>query len=171
MAAPSPDRRQQHDTDEPHPIEVSASPTQLSTRTHELLGYYTARTPVAVSSRPLERRRLVTHPQRIQLRRTRGSRKPTGAIVVARPTKFGNPFTVADALAAGYEGTPTQLRALCTDEFREWLRDPDGVWSHDKARAQWILDHLGDLRGHDLACWCPLDEPCHADVLLEIANP
>lgn len=27
-----------------------------------------------------------------------------------------------------------------------------------------------DLRGHDLACWCPLDKPCHADVLLELAN-
>jgi hypothetical protein len=26
------------------------------------------------------------------------------------------------------------------------------------------------LRGKDLACWCPLDQPCHADVLLEIAN-
>ena len=26
------------------------------------------------------------------------------------------------------------------------------------------------LRGRDLACWCPLDEPCHADVLLAVAN-
>jgi hypothetical protein len=32
----------------------------------------------------------------------------------------------------------------------------------DRARAE--------LRGHDLACWCPLDQPCHADVLLELAN-
>jgi len=30
--------------------------------------------------------------------------------------------------------------------------------------------YLGELRGHDLACWCPLDQPCHADVLLELAN-
>ena len=28
-----------------------------------------------------------------------------------------------------------------------------------------------ELAGKDLACWCPLDQPCHADVLLEIANP
>jgi hypothetical protein len=28
-----------------------------------------------------------------------------------------------------------------------------------------------DLTGRDLACWCPLDRPCHADVLLELANP
>ncbi len=26
------------------------------------------------------------------------------------------------------------------------------------------------LHGHDLACWCPLDQLCHADVLLELAN-
>jgi len=26
------------------------------------------------------------------------------------------------------------------------------------------------LRGKNLACYCPLDQPCHADVLLEIAN-
>jgi hypothetical protein len=31
-------------------------------------------------------------------------------------------------------------------------------------------DALAELRGHDLACWCPLDRPCHADVLLELAN-
>ena len=33
-----------------------------------------------------------------------------------------------------------------------------------------LLARLPELRGHDLACWCPLDGPCHADVLLELAN-
>ena len=28
-----------------------------------------------------------------------------------------------------------------------------------------------DLAGRDLACWCPLDQSCHADLLLELANP
>lgn len=27
-----------------------------------------------------------------------------------------------------------------------------------------------ELRGKDLACWCKPGAPCHADVLLEIAN-
>ncbi len=31
-------------------------------------------------------------------------------------------------------------------------------------------DDFYQLRGKDLACWCPLDQPCHADVLLELAN-
>jgi len=34
-----------------------------------------------------------------------------------------------------------------------------------------LRNMLPELRGKDLACWCPLDKPCHADVLLEIANP
>jgi len=34
-------------------------------------------------------------------------------------------------------------------------------------RREW---YVGELRGHDLACWCPLDQPCHGDVLLELAN-
>lgn len=33
-----------------------------------------------------------------------------------------------------------------------------------------VVFDLSELRGKDLACWCPLDQPCHADVLLEIAN-
>ena len=112
----------------------------------------------------------MTHPQRIQLHRTKGWRKPEGAIVVYRPSKWGNPFTFADARGAGYEGTPAQLRAMCVDEFRAWLRDPERVWSDGAVRAEWILGHLDELRGHDLACWCPPDQPCHADVLLEMAN-
>lgn len=41
----------------------------------------------------------------------------------------------------------------------------------------WLLRRLAkgdldiaELRGKDLACFCPLDKPCHADVLIEIAN-
>lgn len=31
-------------------------------------------------------------------------------------------------------------------------------------------DLLDGLRGKNLACWCDLDQPCHADVLIELAN-
>lgn len=107
-------------------------------------------------------------PKRIQLKRTKGWRKPDGAIVVARPTKWGNPFTIAGAREAEYEGTDAQLRALCVEGFRGWL-DGDPYWQGNGGRQD-ILSSLGELRGHDLACWCPLDQPCHADVLLELAN-
>ncbi len=87
----------------------------------------------------------MTHPRRIQLQRRKGWRKPAGTVVVSRPTRWGNPFPVT-------EGN----RAAAVESYRCWLPTSG-------------LD-LTPLRGKDLACWCPPDQPCHADVLLEIAN-
>ena len=128
-------------------------------------------------------------PQRIQLRRTKGWRKPEGAIIVSRPSRWGNPFKVGmvvnrvalhplrAAAPVIIEITVTSA-AAAVDYYRQWL---DGrhllVGGHDLAPAPPAVDELrAELRGHDLACWCPLvDEhgqrvPCHADVLLELAN-
>lgn len=113
-------------------------------------------------------------PKRIQLKRTKGWRKPAGAVVVARPTRWGNPFTVA-----GYrehmdaQATDEQARAACVDAFRDWLRGD--TWAAgsgpewEQRRAEYLAS-IWTLRHRDLACWCPLDQPCHADVLLDIAN-
>ena len=109
-------------------------------------------------------------PQRIQLRRTTGWRKPKNAIVVARPSRWGNPFTIQGAREAEYQGTDGELRAMCAGAFRQFLADRY-YWPHGEPIRAHILSHLHHLRGHDLACWCPLDQPCHADVLLELANP
>lgn len=95
-------------------------------------------------------------PQRIQRKRTRGWKMPEGAIYVGRPTKFGNPFKLK-------EGPHDLLDALLVVvNFEEFLASDDG---RDLAEAAKV-----ELRGHDLCCWCRLDEPCHADVLLRIAN-
>lgn len=111
-------------------------------------------------------------PQRIQRKRTKGWRMPEGAIYVGRPTKWGNPFTVDGAIECGYADTQFEARSLCVTAFDLCLRVGDSsCWwfvgmdsypHHDLIRAE--------LAGKDLACWCPLDQPCHADVLLEIAN-
>ena len=108
-------------------------------------------------------------PKRIQLRRTRGWRMPENAAKVDRSTKWGNPFTIHGALEAGYNGTDAELRGICVDAFRRWL---DGAYrpEFEPERRAYILDHADQLRGLDLACWCPLDHPCHADVLLGLAN-
>lgn len=108
-------------------------------------------------------------PKRIQLRRTKGWRKPEGAIVVARPSRWGNPFTIAGAREAGYDGTDAELRAECVASFRQFLAGRYS-WSYGEPIRAHILSHVHELRGRDLACWCPLDQPCHADVLLELAN-
>jgi hypothetical protein len=108
----------------------------------------------------------VTTPRRIQLRRSKGWRLPSGAIVVARPGIFGNPFKVGPDM-------PLKMALRC---YREWLVDgetylDDGL-SERRAR---VLARLPELRGKDLACWCPLPkegEPdrCHAAVLMEYVN-
>jgi hypothetical protein len=98
-------------------------------------------------------------PIRVQRKRTKGYRLPDNTVSVCRPGKFGNPFKPA--------GTAHEAKQRCVDEFRAWLvGNTDGF---DKARAT-MLSSLESLRGKNLACFCKLDEPCHADVLLELAN-
>ena len=94
-------------------------------------------------------------PKRIQRKRTKGWRMPEGAVYVGRPTKWGNRYSVAD-----------YGRARAIRNYR-----------NDMIGALAIGVDFSELRGKDLACWCPLVDkdgnrvPCHADVLLEIANP
>lgn len=97
-------------------------------------------------------------PERIQLSRKKGWRMPPNTVKVDRSTKWGNPYTIKGARAAGYKGTDAEIARMCVDEFRAWMRG----WRHDELRAS--------LRGKNLACWCPADQSCHADVLLEVAN-
>ena len=74
---------------------------------------------------------------------------PPGAVYVGRPTKWGNPFTI------GRYGVFSAVGAYAAKIKNDRLL-------FNAARRE--------LRGKDLACFCPLDQPCHADVLLEIAN-
>ena len=107
----------------------------------------------------------MTPPKRIQLSRKRGYRKPAGAVVVSRPSRWGNPFRVS----------LERSHRSAVEAFEQWLT-VKGVTAGIPERKQWVLDHLHELRGKDLACWCPLvDEdgkpvPCHANVLLELSN-
>ena len=83
---------------------------------------------------------------------------PPNTVYVGRPTKWGNKHTVHGYYFAGYVGTLAQAKQICVDCFED---DIDNS-----------LKELStvELRGKNLACWCALDEPCHADVLLKIAN-
>ena len=96
-------------------------------------------------------------PRRIQRKRTKGWRMPPNAIYVGRPTRYGNPNIVGDLFNGG-----NMSAADAVSQFRSQLI------GH---RLQFGLNEIHRvLAGHDLACWCPLDQPCHADVLLELAN-
>jgi hypothetical protein len=78
---------------------------------------------------------------------------PENTVSVVRPTKWGNPFRVGDfGIQSGRDAA---------QRFREWM---DGrVVGPDRPDIE-------TLRGKNLACWCKRGEPCHADVLLELAN-
>lgn len=113
-------------------------------------------------------------PARIQRRRTRGWRTPDDTVIVSRPSRFGNPFTFALAYELGYarHGDTEQARAAVVGAFTDWLAGNRSMWQSeegDRARQR-ILDGLPELRGKNLACYCPDGAPCHADVLLRIAN-
>lgn len=119
---------------------------------------------------------MTTMSQRIRLSRTKGWRKPEGAVVVARPTKWGNPFTLTNTIEAGFlekDQDAAYQRKFLTEVFDDWLtHGPKSDWWFDDSRESfdWMRSEIGQLRGKDLACWCPLDQHCHADVLIERAN-
>ena len=109
-------------------------------------------------------------PLRIQRRRTAGWRMPPNTIYVGRPTRWGNPFVVAqDHAALEQYGDYTAN----VDLWGGWpVRDTQtAVRAFEEMKATHLpLAALRELRGKNLACWCPLDQPCHADVLLRLAN-
>lgn len=127
-------------------------------------------------------------PQRIQRKRTKGWKMPENAVYVGRPTIFGNPVVCTPH---GCELKPCgcapehgcEPYRCCVKVFREYVTSgiegrPDCTGSFVLAldamegypHRNEVVRRLPELRGKDLACWCPLDKPCHADVLLELAN-
>lgn len=106
-------------------------------------------------------------PMRIQQRRTRGWRMPPGSRSVARPTRFGNPFTAAARLEFPYRDLGDGLGGDVVRDLPHAVA-LFAVHAHISSGFQpWIRYRLAGL---NLACWCGLDQPCHADILLRIAN-
>lgn len=118
----------------------------------------------------------MTGPKRIQRSRAKGWRQPHAAVYVGRPSRWGNPFIVGE--------TYLTSEILAPSRIPTW-RDPGEYYGIVVERCpdvetaiRWYSerieaidpDWLGPLRDRDLVCWCPLDQPCHADVLLELAN-
>lgn len=154
-------------------------------------------------------------PQRVQMTRQRPWRaEHPDAVIVARPSKWGNPFRFHDESSGlvhygprhlerfgrewDYEGrisahgashdmwfsrddvVETHVRwathAELVELFRLTITDPTPgmLMAYPSRSGRFVRFNAAvvraELAGRDLACWCPLDQPCHADVLLEIAN-
>jgi len=87
------------------------------------------------------------NPVRIQRKRAKGWKMPPNTVYVGRPTKWGNPFT-GDNAVSDFEKM-ILMKLIDDNTFRK---------------------QLNELKGKNLACWCPLTKKCHADVLLRFAN-
>lgn len=95
-------------------------------------------------------------PIRIQLKRTKGWRKPNGAINCTRPGKWGNPFIIG---VTPFCTTAEDAKYM----YRGWIDSGlPGAPTSDNIKKE--------LAGHNLMCYCQLNQNCHADILLEIAN-
>lgn len=115
-------------------------------------------------------------PKRLHLQRTKGWRKPHDAVVVARPSRWGNPFSVAEARAHGFvaeDCTDADARRFVVACFEDWLLNAESSpwwFAAGAERHARLIESLPALRGKDLCCWCPDSDPCHGDVLLKAAN-
>lgn len=132
-------------------------------------------------------------PDRITLSRASGWRKPAGAVIVSRPSIWGNPWSPGnpgrlDALDTRYRLMIPLTQSGAVLFYRLWLTMdrlplaalPDmtqltdagqqAMRDHLYGRRGLILSEIHQLRGRDLCCWCKPGTPCHADTLMEIAN-
>lgn len=116
-------------------------------------------------------------PQRRQRNRTKGWRMGD-AVYVGRPSRWGNPYVL------GAQMSTKTLTLSCAEStvmdpahavalYERWLDGDPTVplsgwnFSHQPPTHEEITT---ELASRDLCCWCPADQPCHADVLLRIAN-
>lgn len=94
-------------------------------------------------------------PRRIERRMRKGWRMPPDTVYVGRGSKWGNPFPFDHQRYLG----------------KAWAADAYGQWLRTSLKGMALLrEHLHELKGKNLACWCKLGDPCHADLLLALAN-
>ncbi len=126
----------------------------------------------------------MTTPVRLRLSRKAGfnlqdhSRAVNGlpAVHVARRSKWGNPHVALRTwYHQGIAGRPPFDAVTAADADREGAAIAVALFRESLEaalagmRGDFVRESLAELRGKNLACWCK--RPCHADVLLELANP
>lgn len=103
-------------------------------------------------------------PKRVLLEAYKSKPLPNHVIDVSYPGMWGNPFIV------GVHGTDKECVEMFENLMAGFLCTTQDNWIDQRISYFYMIKHLGLLAGKDLACVCPLDKPCHADVLLKLAN-
>jgi len=104
--------------------------------------------------------------KRVQRKRTKGWKMPENAKYVGRPTKWGNPFRVEELGAE--EAVKRYKECILNNAMCYAYIDDETEASIQFDRFKWMAENLEQLRGLDLACFCSLSSPCHADALIEL---
>ena len=105
--------------------------------------------------------RRVSQPRRIELSRKKGWRLAPNTVDVSRPTKWGNPWQVRKG----------PLRKLTDDASPAEAVEAFKMMLAEGITPPFALANIREeLAGKNLACWCKIGTPCHADVLLRLAN-
>ncbi len=127
----------------------------------------------------------MSQPVRIQRKRTKGFKMPAGSVSITRPGNWGNPFTVEEEKEEliiqqekvdGFYSpalVEKKARERVVQKFHDMMADP---YSHKvlpqiRERFIYMRTNLEQLTGKDVGCFCSLDQQCHGDVLLKLANP
>jgi hypothetical protein len=119
-------------------------------------------------------------PKRIQRKRTKGWRMPPNTVSVTRPGKFGNPAKIGEYFMIGDPGGhsgPFRMSYCVTsakyaDSRYTFIDSPATAVAMFRKLAPICCTKalLDELRGKDVACFCRLEQPCHGDIWLELAN-
>jgi hypothetical protein len=113
-----------------------------------------ARIPVVVNRLPGD------PPKRIQRSRAGGWKKPPAAVIVTRPSVYGNPFRIGQRVPETYGTGSVRDGRHAVELFRQYVRRAGEPYLRDVRRA---------LAGRDVCCWCAPGDVCHSDVLLTLA--
>lgn len=117
-------------------------------------------------------------PVRIQRKRTKGWKMPPNTVYVGRPSKWGNPFKVQSIgnRRGVYIITQNIKHGEAIDfkyklyNISKFSAQIQAVKLFEKWIKQQIYWPIKELKGKNLACWCKEGDPCHADILLKLAN-
>jgi hypothetical protein len=117
-------------------------------------------------------------PQRIQRKRVKGYKQPPNTRYCGRGTKFGNPFILTDDGWVMYKNINKNIsnpwiywsitggfnKTDIVELYKIWIK---GGLSDCKLLPS--PPNLSELKNYDyLSCFCPLDQPCHVDVLIKL---
>lgn len=116
-------------------------------------------------------------PVRVQRKRVKGWKMPPNTVSVTRPGRWGNPFKIGDLIKIGNgkkQGEFSYLKCLYPKyndgSFKELKNSEDVIAAYKEYVTKYPSKDMIELKGKNLACFCPLDKPCHADILLEVVS-